>query len=137
MEFIIFFILSAMFHHERETTRNNTTEGLTYKLVTWLSPKLWLYMEDWYTTNRWDTKSWWIKMVFSLFNDGWKWWDWWMGYCFSYPFAYIFVQQYNLPTTLSFMPDWFGLTWVYAWTLFGLGGLYHNLFGKTFLHWNK
>jgi len=64
----------------------------------------------WYIENRWQTHSWWLKNVFTMFLDG---WHFWKAVTVAIPLTYFAVL--------------FGLAWYWVIILYAIAGLYHSL----------
>lgn len=51
---------------------------------------------EWLNTNRWETNSWWLKNVFTMFLDGWHFMEFLNVYSFCMVVAIIAQREYKL-----------------------------------------
>jgi len=147
MQEIILLTINILSRHERESTRVHSTNSLTY-LLAFLTSKLclnlkvllgkrvdnwrWTWFDkisSWWTENRWQTKSWWIKVPFSFANDGWKLWDWLHEYSAYVLISMLLISIFNLPALV------FGvnLAYIYGLVLIFISGGYHSFMDKSLL----
>ena len=116
---IVLFIYSR---HERESTRNHYMDSVTYKIIKLLSNKWWDKIKGWWKENRWKTKSWYIKNVFTFANDGWKFWDWIHEYTAYYALSMLLFDSWN---------------WLWALGFLLVGGIYHSILDGSLLRRKK
>ncbi len=97
-------ILSAIFNSEMDTIVHRPHQAWVNGWLKRIIPaSKYERFRSWYLENRWEEKSWWLKVPFSFLLDGWHNMKAARVYCLTLPYAFLVAVYFSINWTWGFL----------------------------------